>query len=175
MVAKNDIDIQLAKYIVDTNFSDLPANVIEITKKSFLDGLGAMIGASGLGEGSRQFADLVMSGGGKPESSIIGYDTKVPAYMAAYANGALSHALDYENTGPSGHPNAAAITSALAIAESIGNVGGRELITAITLGCDVVCRLAIASSHRDSSPKNPDGIPLQFLGLLERLQQRVSC
>jgi 2-methylcitrate dehydratase PrpD len=162
----SDIDIKLAKYIVDTNYEDLPANVIDVTKKSLLDGLGTMIGASGLGEGYRQFAELAISGGGKPESTIIGYDIKVPAYMAAYANGALSHALDYENNGPEGqHPNAAAITSALAMAESIGNVGGKELITAITLGCDIVCRLAIATRRDGNLPELSGWYPPPIFGI----------
>jgi 2-methylcitrate dehydratase PrpD len=164
MEARIDADTILARYIADTNYNDLPAKVIDVTKKSLLDGLGTMIGASGLGEGSKQFANLVIAGGGKPESTIIGYNTKVPSYMAAYANGALSHALDYENTGPAGHPNAAAISSALAVAESIGNVGGKDLITAITLGCDIVCRLALASSKGDNSPEALGWYPPPIFG-----------
>ena len=94
-----------------------------------MDGLGTMLAATGLGEGCKAFVDLVIEGGGKPESTIIGFNTKVPSYMAAYANGSMSHALDYENTGPSGHPNADAIDSGLAIAESIGNASGKEFIS----------------------------------------------
>jgi len=139
--------LTLARYIVDTDYNKIPGNVADITKKSFLDGLGTMIAASGLGEGCQQFVNLAIKGGGKKESTIIGAHTKVPSYMAAYANGSMSHALDYENLGPSGHPNAAAITAALAVAESIGNVSGKELTAAITLGCDIVCRLALASQQ----------------------------
>jgi 2-methylcitrate dehydratase PrpD len=164
MVDRNDVDMKLAKYIAETNYDDIPSKVTDITKKSFLDGLGTMIAATGLGEGCKQFANLAIEGGGKAESTIIGFNTKVPSYMAAYANGSLSHALDYENTGPSGHPNADAIDSGLAIAESIGNVSGKEFIAAITLGCDIVCRLALASQREGGTPETSGWYPPSIYG-----------
>ena len=61
--------------------------------------------------------------------------------MAAFANGSLAHALDFEDTYFI-HPNAAAIPAALAVAESIGDVTGKAFLTALTLGSDMVCRLS---------------------------------
>lgn len=87
-----------------------------------------------------------MAEGGKPTSTIIGFDAKASAMMAAFANGAMAHALDFEDThdGAPVHPNAATIPAALAIAESIGNVSGKQFLTAIILGSDLVCRLGLA-------------------------------
>ena len=59
--------LTLAKYIVDTDYGDIPSSAADITKKSLLEGLGVMIAASGLGEGCRQFVDVAVAGGGKPE------------------------------------------------------------------------------------------------------------
>ena len=66
--------------------------------------------------------------------------------MAAFANGSMAHALDFEDAhdGALVHPNAATIPAALAVAESIGNVCGKEFVTAIILGSDIVCRLGLA-------------------------------
>ena len=36
----------LAKHIADTDYDDIPSHVVEITKKSFLDGLGVILAAS---------------------------------------------------------------------------------------------------------------------------------
>lgn len=141
----------LAKYIVDTGYNDLPSDVVDITKKSFLDGLGVMLGASGLGEGCQQFVSLAEAMGGKAESTLLGTNTKVPSYMAAFANGSMSHALDFEDLGAGIHPNASAIPAALAVAEAKGEVNGEEFITALALGCDVVCRLSLARSQ-DEDP-----------------------
>jgi 2-methylcitrate dehydratase PrpD len=71
---------------------------------------------------------------------------RVPAAAAALANGAFAHAMDYEDAHEVSrtHPNAATVAAALAVAQSLGNVSGKEFITAVALGCDVVCRLALA-------------------------------
>lgn len=157
--------LTLAKYIADTDYNDIPATVVDVTKRSILEGLGVMIAASGLGEGCRQFVELAEEGGGKAESSIIGSDIKVPSYMAAYANGSMAHALDFENTHMV-HPNAAAIPAALALAESIGNVSGKELIAAVTLGSEMVCRLSLARSMNSSASgeeARPTGVSAWYI------------
>src|SRR4030042_2899329 len=66
--------------------------------------------------------------------------------MGAFANGSMSHALYFEDSHDTAlvHPAAAAIPAALAIAERIGNVSGKEFITALTLGTDLVARLGLA-------------------------------
>ena len=136
----------LAKHIADIRYDDIPRSAVDITKKSLLDGLGVIMAAGSMGEGCRQFVDLAVAEDGKKESTIIGFDAKVTAPMAAFANGSMSHALDFEDAHDEAlvHPNAAAIPAALAVAESIGNVSGKEFITALALGSDVTCRLGLA-------------------------------
>jgi 2-methylcitrate dehydratase PrpD len=136
----------LAKYIFETNYENLPGSVVDVTKKSLLDGIGVTLGAGTLGEGCRAFVNLAVQGGGKKESTIIGFDAKVPSYMAAFANGSMAHALDFEDAheGALVHSNAATIPAALAVAESMGKTDGKDLITAITLGSDIVCRLGLS-------------------------------
>jgi 2-methylcitrate dehydratase PrpD len=138
--------LALAKYIFETNYENLPHHVADVTKKALLDGIGVTLGAGTLGEGCRAFVDLAIQGGGKQESTIIGFDAKVPSYMAAFANGSMAHALDFEDAheGALVHSNSATIPAALAVAESMGTTSGKELITAITLGSDIVCRLGLS-------------------------------
>lgn len=136
----------LARHISDIDYDDIPRDAVEVTKKSLLDGLGTILAGGGLGEGCRQFVTLAIQAGGREESTIIGYNTRGPACMAAFANGSMAHAIDFEDTHDLAqvHPNAAVIPAALAIAESIGNVSGKDLITALALGSDIVCRLGLA-------------------------------
>jgi 2-methylcitrate dehydratase PrpD len=138
--------LALAKYIIETNYEDLPNAVVDVTKKALLDGIGVTLGAGTLGEGCRAFVDLAIQGGGKQESTIIGFNAKVPSYMAAFANGSMAHALDFEDAheGALVHSNSATIPAALAVAELVGKTSGKELITAITLGSDIVCRLGLS-------------------------------
>ena len=136
----------LAEYVVSTSYNDLPDHVVEMTKKSFLDAMGVTLAAGGLCESCRAFVELALEMEGKQEASIIGYPYKVPTPMAAFANGAMAHALDFEDAhdGALVHSNAAPVPAALALAESIGEVTGKELITALAVGSDVVCRMGLA-------------------------------
>lgn len=135
---------RIAEHIVRARYDDISPAAVEATKKSLLDALGVTLGASGFGEGCGAFVDLARAAGGG-DVSIIGYDAKAPASLAALANGAMAHALDFEDAydGAPLHPNAAVIPAALAAAEMRGGVDGRTLLTAIALGCDLTCRIGL--------------------------------
>lgn len=136
----------LAQNVEQTCYDDIPADVVETTKRSLLDALGVTLAAGTLGEGCRAVVDLAIAEGGKKESSIVGFAQRVTASQAAFANGAMAHALDFEDAHEAAlvHPHAAVIPAALAIAESIGHVSGDEFLTAVVLGSDLTCRLGLA-------------------------------
>jgi 2-methylcitrate dehydratase PrpD len=136
----------LAHHVATVGFEDLSPGAIEAAKKSLLDAIGVTLAAGGLGEGCRAFVDLAGQMGGTPESTIIGFRKKVPASMAAFANGAMAHAIDFEDAldGAPIHPNAAVVAAALPVAQAIGHINGKELIAALATGCDLVCRMGLA-------------------------------
>jgi 2-methylcitrate dehydratase PrpD len=113
-------------------------------KQCVLDTLGVTLGASTLAPEARLVADYVKDLGGKPESTILGFGGKAPAAWAAFVNGSLGHMLDYDDLGESGHPGIVTIPVALAVAERLGGVSGREFITAVAAGTDVMTRLTQA-------------------------------
>jgi 2-methylcitrate dehydratase PrpD len=135
---------RLARHIAATSFERLDDVTVTATKRSILDAVGVMIAASGLGEGCGAFAEIARASGAGP-STILGHGIQASPVMAAMANGAMAHALDFEDTHDATlvHPHAAAVPAALALAESMGHVGGRDLITAIASGADLACRLAL--------------------------------
>jgi len=139
-----DISDRLASHLAAIRFEQLPAEAIEAAKRSLLDAVGVMLGASGLGEGCAAFADLARASPG--ECELLGYATEAPLIPAVLANGALAHALDFEDAFDAApcHPNAALIPVVLALAQARGPVSGRDLVTAIASGCDLVCRLTLA-------------------------------
>jgi len=136
----------LAQYVARTQFEDLPADVIEMTKRAILDALGVSMAAYALEPACRPFHELALESGGSSQSTLIGSGKKTSAALAALANGALAHALDYEDSHEASrtHPNAATVAAALATAEALGAVSGQRVITAVALGCDIVCRLGLA-------------------------------
>ncbi len=141
-----NISRQLSQYIFDTDYEDLDLPTINATRKSLLDALGVTLAASGLCDACRSFVGLAAETGGKAQSRILGFRTKTTPALAAFANGAMAHALDFEDAHDRAlvHPNAAAIPAALAVAESLETVNGRQFIAALAAACDLVCRLGLA-------------------------------
>lgn len=117
---------------------------LNAARVSLADGLAVMVAASGLEPATRPFADYA-SGSGEGASTLIGTGRKVAPVFAALANGALAHAIDFEDTFEEGmiHPNSSLIPAVLALAES-ENASGDALLCALVLGCDFACRLSLA-------------------------------
>jgi 2-methylcitrate dehydratase PrpD len=150
MPADANISSILARHIESIRYEDLTKTTLLSTKRALLDGIGVMLAASGLSEDIRPFVELARSTAGAKEASILGSWERVSASGAAFANGAMAHALDFEDSFDAAptHPDASLIPAALAIAQSLrnvpGNVSGREFIVAMAVGCDLTCRLALS-------------------------------
>jgi 2-methylcitrate dehydratase PrpD len=144
--ATDGLSRALAEHVSATPFSALPASTVHATKRALLDGVGVMLAASGLSGEADPFVAMAEAEGGTPAATILGRGTRVSAQSAAFANGALAHALDYEDAFDAAptHPNASLIPAALAVAEAHGPVGGEEVIAAMAIGCDLVCRLGLS-------------------------------
>src|SRR5438270_6809717 len=108
-----------------------------MVKQIVLDTIGVVIGASGLAPEARIVAEYVEALGGRAESTVFGFGFKAPAPWAAFVNGSLGHMLDYDDVGAGGHIGIATVPVAFAVAEGLGRVSGRDLITAIAAGTDL--------------------------------------
>ncbi|MBO9714585.1 MmgE/PrpD family protein [Sphingomonas sp.] len=136
---------RIAAHVADFPAEALPRSTLHAAKRALLDGLGVMLAASGESPEVRPFVAYAAANG-EGRASILGHGLRVSAEMAAFANGAMAHALDFEDAfdaAPS-HPDAALLPAALAIAEAHGPVHGRDLLAAIAVGCDLVCRLGLS-------------------------------
>jgi len=124
---------------------DLPESAVHAAKRALLDGLGVMLGASGVSPDIAPFVDHAVREG-MGGASILGHGLSSSASMAAFANGAMAHALDFEDAFDAApcHPNAALLPAALAITQTSAPVSGRELLAAIAVGCDLVCRIGLS-------------------------------
>lgn len=140
-----DLSQRLARHVCQSDYAKLPPSTIRATKRALLDGIGVMLAASSLGKEAEPFL-AVAADGKSVQATVLGTGTKVSREGAAFANGALAHALDFEDAFDRApvHPNASLIPAALATAEAEANVSGSELITAVATGCDLVCRLGLS-------------------------------
>ncbi|MBI4302895.1 MAG: MmgE/PrpD family protein, partial [Chloroflexi bacterium] len=147
-----DVAYELARNVVKTKYENIPAAAIEATKMSILDTLGVIAAASTLGQGCKEIVDLVKESRAKGESTIIGHGGRVPSWMAGLANGAMTHPLDYDDVREEArvHPGSCSVVAAFAAAEEVGEVNGKEFLTAVTVAIDLVSRMGLSivqSSH----------------------------
>ena len=142
-----DAAVSFARHFAKTKFEDLSSDVVEATKKEILDLLGVALGGASQ-PGATHVCDLVMKWGGREESSIIGKSQKVPAPNAAQVNATMAHALDFDDVHEAAvmHPGIASIPVVIAAGEARGGLSGKELITSVALGVDMMCRLALATT-----------------------------
>ena len=141
-----DATYEFAKNFVNVTFKDLPEEVVEITKKEVLDTLAVAV--AGFGQpGPKELLEMVREWGGKEEATLIGCKQKVPAPNAAQVNATLIHTRDYDDVHEQAvmHPGVATIPPALAMAELRGGLDGKEFITAVALGVDMICRLGLGT------------------------------
>lgn len=138
----HDLCLEFARHVVKTKLEHLSPEAIDAAKKSLLDTIGVTLAASGMEPAVRGVADLVKEFGGAPEASVLGFGGRAPANMAAFANGVMAHALDFDDQTPWGaHPDSSVVPTVLAMAERVGSVPGHRLVSAVALGQDLFVRL----------------------------------
>jgi 2-methylcitrate dehydratase PrpD len=127
-------------------FGQLPASTVHAAARALLDAIGVMRAASGLSHEVVPFLALAAAHGGPAEARVLGCRTRVPVLQAALANGAQAHALDYEDAFDAApvHPNASLVPALLALADADAGIDGRALLTALAVGCEMTCRLALS-------------------------------
>lgn len=135
---------QLAEFVVNTRYQDLPAKAIQSVKNSTLDALGAIAAGTATSTG-KVITGYVKSLGGNPQSTVIGAGFKTNAPQAALANGTMGHALeldDYSRTIMS-HP-ANPLTSAILALGEIRGTTGKDAILAWVMGWEVTAQTSKA-------------------------------
>jgi aconitate decarboxylase len=145
-----DYTKQLAEFVEELRYESIPPEVTGTIKKSILDTLGCGLYGSGLPWG-KIISEFVAETGGKGKSRIWGGEWNSSAPDAALANGTMVHGFELDDGYKAGrvHPGAVCVTSALAMSEEKGAVAGRDFITAVVAGYEVVTRVAkaVAGSH----------------------------
>lgn len=139
----------LATYAAALRFEDLPAAVISRAREALVDTIAISLRGSDT-PWSRIVVDFVSREGCDGDSRIIGVETlRSRAESAALANGVLAHALELDSLRKPGagvHPGAIVPPAALAVAQEV-RATGKDLLTAIVAGCEVLLRIGVATRH----------------------------
>lgn len=137
---------RIAEFVVSAGYEDLPGDVVDAAKTHVRDTLGVALAGTTRDVGDIA-VDYVAANNPGDDATVVGGDTASPA-GAAFANGVLAHALEWDDT-PGGphhlsHPSAPTLPAALAAAELAG-APGREALAGYVVGVEVLSRLELAS------------------------------
>jgi 2-methylcitrate dehydratase len=132
----------LARYSAELRYADLPATVVHETKRKLIDAIGCALGAYS-DEPCVIARKLAQSARGEPPARVLGsLDASTPE-LAAFANGTMVRAQDFNDSylaGSSCHPSDT-IPAVLAAAES-AHADGQRLITATVAAYEADCNFA---------------------------------
>ena len=166
-MAEQGLTTLLSNYAANLQYDDLPPEVVSTAKRLVLDSLGAALAGTTMGDGCRETLAVVRASGGTAESSILGTAEKTSAVMAALANGATVHALNYDAIGArGGHPGAFGLTAPLAVAERLGGITGKEFIASLVAGVEIEMRAvaALIEAGVDTRQNFLEGQVLSYVG-----------
>ena len=138
----------LSEFASKTRIADISAEAVAATKRHILDCTGVGLAAT-VEPAGRIVLDITREQGGAPQARVFGSNLRTSAVSAAWANGALAHLLDFDDTGFS-HPTACILPAALAMAEEAGATGA-DLVAAVCVGLEVFERMS--SSGRQHEPE----------------------
>jgi 2-methylcitrate dehydratase PrpD len=160
---------QLADWVAGLDFAALPADVVQATKLRILDVIGlALVGVTTPFGRSLVQASAAMQPPGP--SRLLGVGQRASVGAAAFVNGALSQALEFDDTHNESivHMSSPSVAAALALAEhaSLGGkepVDGAALIAAVALGNEISCRVgAVAPGQFHKRGFHPTGLFAPF-------------
>jgi 2-methylcitrate dehydratase PrpD len=143
--ATTDLAFDLARFAASLDCAQLGAEVIEAVKTNIGDTLSCALAGSSA-QGVTEVSALVEEWGGARQADIFVRGGKVPAHHAAWANSAMCHARDYDDTHDAAmlHAGVSAVPAAIAAAQLGGAASGADLIAAVGAGLEVTCRLGTA-------------------------------
>ena len=131
------ITARLADFVANTSIDEIPEEAFGAATNALIDTLGVAIAGS-----TEPVADVAAAWieeiGGRPQATVWGRKLSAHAADAAFANGISAHALDFDDTHPSGrgHMSASLIPTAVAAGEATG-ASGREVLAAYAIGLEI--------------------------------------
>ncbi|MHA1109316.1 MAG: MmgE/PrpD family protein [Alphaproteobacteria bacterium] len=149
------VTAEMASFIANTDYGDIPDAVIASGKVHMLDALGLALAGARAPVSAIVRDHLAAQGAMAGPASILGTDIRTAPRFAAFANGAAMHADNFDDTNPQPsparnggiHATAAVLPAVLAVAEA-GGRSGRDMEEAFHIGVEVSCKLSHAMGAR---------------------------
>jgi 2-methylcitrate dehydratase PrpD len=154
---------ELAAWTTRVRFDDLPADVVRATKARVLDVIGLSLAGAETAFG-RSVRDAAVAMSSPGPCRVLGTGDSINVTLAAFANGAFSQALEFDDTHNESivHMSSPSVAAALALADT-AHVSGRDLITAVAVGNEISCRVgSVAPGQFHRRGFHPSGLFATF-------------
>src|SRR5258706_1344644 len=150
MIGTGTLTKQIAGYLARTGFDALDSDALRATKEHILYTLGTILAGSSAPGIQQARAGAQALRGASNESSVLATGEKLPAASAALVNATMGHSreLDINDDRIAYKSSITVIPAALALAEKVGKVSGRDFLTAVCLGVDLGIRLGLATNPK---------------------------
>ncbi|MEK9776887.1 MAG: MmgE/PrpD family protein [Quisquiliibacterium sp.] len=131
---------ELASFVCEAQFPDLPERAVQIVQSGFADTIGTMV--AGRDEPVVKIARQIIAsrGSAPPEASLVLGAEKAASCDAALVNGAAGHALDFDDVALGGHPSTVLVPAVLAESERL-KASGQDALIAYLVGYEVWAEL----------------------------------
>jgi 2-methylcitrate dehydratase PrpD len=149
---KTAVTAEACAFTEALQFEDMSEEALRIARRCILDGLGLFVA------GSAEDSVCILAGeaadqGGRPDALILTRgEMRAPAGLAARVLGTAGHAHDWDDTqvsrdprhiyGLLTHPTIPPLTASLVISQRLGNVSGKDFVTAFVAGVEVESKIS---------------------------------
>jgi 2-methylcitrate dehydratase PrpD len=144
--APEDFAAVLARFACSLRIESTPPRAVAAAKSNVFDTLSCAVAGS-TAKGIGELREIAVEWGGAPQSTILVSGEKVPSHHAAWVNGAMAHARDYDDTHDTAvlHAGVSVVPAALAAAEWRFGATGSDFLAGVTAGLETICRLGVAT------------------------------
>ncbi len=150
MIGSGTLTKNISAYLARTDFSALNDDALHATKEHILYTLGTILAGSSAPGIKQALAGALALSGSSRESTVLVTGDRLPAAYAALVNATMGHSreLDINDDRIAYKSSITVVPAALAVAEKVGKISGKNFVTAVCIGVDLGIRLGLATNPK---------------------------
>lgn len=141
---KRKLDQELASFVADLSFEEIPDEAVRSAERAFVDTVGVTLAGAAEGAGSTAIDAFAAMVGNCGDTDVLGTDRQLPVTDAVFVNATAGHGLDFDDvTWGVWHPSVPIVAPALSAAAD-ADASGKRAIEGYVAGYETQVYLASA-------------------------------
>lgn len=163
-VENERVDVQLAKFAVETRYFDIPADLVVFLKHLVLKGVADMVAGASMPH-SKKMTALMKERKTSGDAGVIGFGFQTSLWDAVFLNSFFAHAAELEDdafTDADYRPSGPAwiitvLPVVLGVAQKL-KLSGKDTILAFAVGLEVIRRTCLSSTFHRGLMQGPGAV-----------------